>query len=220
MCVEVLSRWKCESRWNIAKTETDRLSPSGQRGEKKAFKNTDKAQAVNKLNKRRWIAPQARAIKGSTHCQWGKRSQEERKQEWIRVHSSNEETIICHYTHLYQKPRRADHMDPQRICMRVGGWYACVFRNICMWGCICSFGYKCLILARGQCPNAEPRREVFIHLALAAGDGGLGNAKTCSSLTDHSMEHRAPFSTISFTHFLMGKNVTGAHFSLPDILDC
>lgn len=91
-----------------------------------AFKNTDKAQAVNKLNKRRWIAPQPRAIKGSTHCQWGKRSQEERKQEWIRVHSSNEETIICHYTPLYQKPRRADHMDPH-----VGGMCVCLEISAC-----------------------------------------------------------------------------------------
>ncbi len=60
----------------------------------------------------------------------------------------------------------------------------------------------------------------FIHLALAAGDRVLCNAKTCSSLTDHSMEHRAPFSTITFTHFSTEKkNLTGVHFSLLDILD-
>lgn len=105
--------------------------------------------------------------------------------------------------------------------MHVGGWRV----RVCLEISACEDAYVVsdqifFILVRGQCPNAEPRRGFFIHLALAAGDRGLCNAKTCSSLTDRSMEHRTPFSTISFTHFLMGKNVTRAHFSLPDILDC
>lgn len=119
----VLSRWKCEGRWNIAKTDTDRLSPSGQRGETESFKNTSKAQTVNKLNKGRWITPQPSAIKGPTHCKWSKRSQQRGNRngfEFIPVMRKLLSVIIL--TSI-RNPSRADIMDLRRICMWVGGMH-------------------------------------------------------------------------------------------------
>lgn len=125
----VLSRWKCEGRWNIVKTDTDRLSPSGQRGETESFKNTSKAQTVNKLNKGRWMTPQPRAIKGPTHCKWSKRSQQRGNRngfEFIPVTRK----LLSVITHLYQKPLKSRSHGSAKD-MHVGGWHACVDISAC-----------------------------------------------------------------------------------------
>lgn len=108
-------------------TQTDCLP---QVTEEKQTLSKTPAVTVNKLNKRRWITPQPRDIKGPTHCKWGKRSRPEREQEWIWVHSSNEESIICHYTRFYQKPLKSRSHGSAKDT-HVGGWRACLEMSAC-----------------------------------------------------------------------------------------